>query len=80
MRLASAELRDVNLELHVEITRRELADGEHHETEHRFQQLFNQGSDAAFVHDLAGRLVDVNDAACAGLGFFARRIIGHGRR
>ena len=39
------------------------------ETECRFRSLFEQAGDAFFVCRLSGRLVDVNEQACASLGF-----------
>ena len=63
------ELTEANRTLHREIRQRKLADRERRRSEHRFRQLFNQASDAAFVHDVEGRVVDVNAAACASLGY-----------
>ncbi len=63
------ELTRVNHALQSEISQRELADHARDRSEQRFRQLFNQASDAAFVHDLDGRVVDANEAACASLGY-----------
>jgi PAS domain S-box-containing protein len=38
-------------------------------SEDRFKRLVEQAADAIFVHDLKGRLVDVNRQACEGLGY-----------
>ena len=65
----TVELTGVNDALHSEIRKRQLADHERRRSEHHFRQLFNQASDAAMVHDLDGRLVDVNEAACTSLGY-----------
>ncbi len=72
------ELSEVNLALHSEIRQRKLADHERRRSEHRFHQLFNQASDAAFVHDMEGRVVDVNAAACASLGYTRAELLGMG--
>ena len=63
------ELTLVNRILKAEIRRREQIDAEKHRSEQRFQQVFNQASDAALVHDTEGRLTDVNDSACRSLGY-----------
>ncbi len=39
------------------------------ESEIRYSLMFNRASDAIFVHDLAGQLLDVNDKACENLGY-----------
>ena len=43
--------------------------GERRHAEQRSRQFFEHASDAAFVHDVAGRIADVNTAACACLGY-----------
>ena len=47
-------------------------------SEHRFRQLFEQASDAAFVHDAHGRFIDVNDVACASLGYTYAELLNLG--
>ena len=39
------------------------------DSEERFRTLVEQASDAIFVHDLEGRLLDVNRSACESLGY-----------
>lgn len=39
------------------------------ESETRYTMIFNSASDAIFVHDLQGSLLDVNDKACENLGY-----------
>ncbi len=39
------------------------------ESEERFRTLVDQASDAIFVHDVNGRLLDVNRSACESLGY-----------
>ncbi len=74
----TVELTEVNRTLHSEIRQRKLADHERRRSEHRFRQLFNQASDAAFVHDADGRVVDVNDAACTSLGYTRAELLTMG--
>jgi len=35
----------------------------------RYQSLFNSAGDAIFIHDMEGRFLEVNDAACLRLGY-----------
>ena len=45
-------------------------------SEIRFRQLVEQAADAMFVHDLEGRLVDVNHRACDSLGYPREELLG----
>ncbi len=65
---ATEGLTRTNRELSAVIGQRELADEESRRHERRFQQIFDQMSDAAFFHDAEGRLIDVNVPACTSLG------------
>ena len=65
----AAEVARGNEQLRAVIRERELAAEEPRRTESRFRQLFEHTSVAAFMHDVAGRLLDVNAAACAALGY-----------
>jgi len=52
----------------------------HHEeslkqSEAEFRTLFNGAGDAIFIHDLEGRLLEANDAACARLGYTREEIM-----
>ncbi len=40
-----------------------------HASEERFRSLLNQAGDAFFLHDLEGRILDVNESACSSLGY-----------
>ncbi len=42
---------------------------EHKQAEERFRRLFEQSNDAVFIHDLEGKLLDVNSKACDMLGY-----------
>jgi len=39
------------------------------ESARKFSTLFNSASDSILIHDLAGRIIEVNEAACLNLGF-----------
>ena len=44
-------------------------------SEERFRTLVEQASDAIFVHDTEGRLLDVNQSACVSLGFSRKELL-----
>jgi PAS domain S-box-containing protein len=46
------------------------------QSEERFRALINQAADAIFVHDLAGRFIDVNQQACTALGYDRETLLG----
>jgi PAS domain S-box-containing protein len=50
------------------------------EAEARVRACFVQASDALFVHDEAGRIVDLNDRACTSLGYARDELIGRSMR
>ena len=45
------------------------------ESEERFRTLVQQASDAIFVHDREGRLLDVNQSACESLGYSRKELL-----
>ena len=45
------------------------------ESEERFRTLVEQASDAIFVHDVNGRLLDVNQSACESLGYSRQELL-----
>ena len=45
------------------------------ESEKRFSTLVNQAADAFFVHDLEGRILDVNQRACESLGYTREELL-----
>ena len=53
--------------------------GEHNtaleNSERRYRALLNQAADAIFLHDLDGRIVDVNRLACDGLGYSREELL-----
>ena len=44
-------------------------------SEERFRTLVEQASDAIFVHDTDGRLLDVNQSACESLGYSRKELL-----
>ncbi|TAN41983.1 MAG: PAS domain S-box protein [Nitrospirae bacterium] len=46
------------------------------ESEMRFRTLVDQAADAIFLHDMEGRLLDVNKRACDSLGFTRDELLG----
>ena len=58
-----------------EIGERREAERALRQSEQRFRALINQAADPIFVHDLAGRLMDVNQKACTALGYERARLM-----
>lgn len=67
--LFELEGRRVVLSIARDITERKLAEESIRKSEERFRNLFNRAGDALFLHDLNGRFVEVNEAACQTLGY-----------
>ncbi len=59
-----------------DITRRVKAEQELMGSRERFRALFEYAADPIFVHDLEGRVVDVNRAACDYMGYGRDELIG----
>lgn len=52
-----------------EIDKRKQAKQALRKNEERFRMLFDQAGDAVFVHNIEGRIVEVNEKACSSLGY-----------
>ena len=53
----------------IDITEHKRAENVLRENEERFRMLFDQAGDAVFVHNIEGRIVEVNEKACSSLGY-----------
>jgi PAS domain S-box-containing protein len=60
----TSELRLANKKLRREIAERIIAEKSLRESEERFRRLFEESTNAIFLHDLAGNILDVNKKAC----------------
>ncbi|MFW6146285.1 MAG: PAS domain S-box protein [Planctomycetota bacterium] len=63
------------LESFIDITERKEAEEVRRRSEARFKTLFEHAGDAIMIHDRAGRLLDVNQEACARLGYTRRELL-----
>jgi PAS domain S-box-containing protein len=57
------------------ISQRKQAEGYLRESEQRFRRLVEQAADAIIVHDLEGKILDVNQQACTSLGYTREELL-----
>ncbi len=74
----TAQLRRTNQRLRQEIEERKRAQEEREASERKFRALFNNLSDAVFIHDLQGTFLEVNDVACQRLGYSREELLQMG--
>lgn len=58
-----------------DVTERRRAEETLKESEERFRRLVEQAADAVFVHDLSGRIMDVNRQACESLDYTQEELL-----
>lgn len=59
----------------MDVTERKRAEETLRRSERRFRRLSEHAADAAFVHDLSGNFVEVNDQACRSLGYSREELL-----
>ncbi|MEJ2207432.1 MAG: response regulator [Anaerolineae bacterium] len=65
----TAKLERANEQLRQEIAERRLAERTLQESEEKYRAFFSQSVWGIYLHDLEGRILDVNEAACQQLGY-----------
>lgn len=58
-----------------DITERKQSEEALQASEEKFKTLFNNASDAIFIHDLGGRFLEVNQVACERLGYTREELL-----
>ena len=58
-----------------DITERKLVEERLRKSEERFRNLFERAADGLFLHDLNGRFIEVNEAACYTLGYSREELL-----
>jgi len=61
---------------HENITMRKQAEEALHKSEDKYRSLFNQSMQGIYVHDFEGRILDVNQEACAQSGYSREEWLG----
>ena len=74
---SDADVRVIEMVAHTATTaiEKQRAEKTLHESDERFRTLVEQASDAIFVHDVKGRLLDVNRSACESLGYSRQELL-----
>ncbi len=61
-----------------DITKRKQAENALRASEKKFRSIFDNSSDAIFIHDLNGRFLEVNEVACQRLGYSRNELLQKG--
>ncbi|MEW6235482.1 MAG: DUF3365 domain-containing protein [Candidatus Omnitrophota bacterium] len=67
---------DEIIAIYDDVTEKMKAEQALRESEHWYRTLFNSASDAIFIHDLFGSMLDVNRAACDSLQYNREELLG----
>lgn len=59
-----------------DISERKRADEDLREREERYRAIVESIGDALFIHDIEGRIIDVNDSACRLYGYSREELVG----
>lgn len=59
-----------------DVTERKAAEEQVRKSEEKYRSLFNQSLEGIYLHDLEGRILDVNDRACAQSGYSREEWLG----
>jgi len=65
----------VNRRISKEIVERRHAENALRESEQRYRSIMEKAADAIFLHDKAGRILDVNQIACQSLGYSRKELL-----
>jgi PAS domain S-box-containing protein len=73
---ASFDSIPVQLGIAIDQTDRKQAEEDLRESEEKYRSLFDQSTEGIYLHDLEGRILDVNEMACAQSGYSREELLG----
>lgn len=76
VRERTAELENTHAALQRALDDMEQSEAARRAADARFRALVEQASDAMYVHDAQGQILDVNPCACTALGYSAEQLLG----